>query len=343
MKSRSLGVLVVKSGPDKGREIDIHSGHSIKLGRGTDNDLVIPDHVVSRKHAEINADENTVFFNNYGANGSVVNGVTVRDSKPMPLTQKATNIVIGPCLYTFNLSSTQLMEDNYEVSKTNISRPLDQGEESGSSVEQQDGVSGETESPSKKGDSQLLKSPVAKAIVIILIIIGALYLFLPSSEESLQIPATSNEEAQREQEAISVNLPEVSTQGAVPVSDEQAALSLFKAAVKLFSEQRLRDRNIYDSIQKWQQSIDIIGKYSERPVEFDEAVEHIRSAKKILHDKYKNIRRSIRIANEQQNYQRVLEGAQRILASIPDQKDWRYRWAKAVESDARLKLNDQTR
>ncbi len=65
--------IVVVNGPEAGRKLIVNREFSI--GRGSDNDLCIPDNSVSRHHTLIrNEDDRAVIHDLGAANGVVVNG-----------------------------------------------------------------------------------------------------------------------------------------------------------------------------------------------------------------------------------------------------------------------------
>ncbi len=65
--------LVVQSGTDRGRRFALRSGRT-SVGRGVDNDVVLTDIAVSRKHLTIEFDGASYFLNDLGSgNGTMVN------------------------------------------------------------------------------------------------------------------------------------------------------------------------------------------------------------------------------------------------------------------------------
>lgn len=351
MEENVIGKLIIKRGPGKDREINLIANQTITIGRAEENDIFIPDKTVSRKHAELVAKEDSVSLVNYGVNGSVINGTAVRDDRPRSLSQDST-ITIGPCIFQVLLT---LMESTQQVSipeipstaepeKTRkIEKIAGKFPEEEKKPKEEEPQEGEKPTP-KKGESQILKSPIAKVVVGVVLLMGLLALLLPKKEQAdkeeapKQQAQTKPKSVVEDSLALSVKIPKVTVQGPVPDDELQTALSYFKAAEKLFSEQRLRNQNIFDSIQKWEEGIQIIGKYQERPEALNTAVQNVRRAKESLHQKFRELEKSIRISAKQDNYKKVNEAIQIILASIPDRMDWRYRWAKQVESNIQPKL-----
>jgi len=71
-------VLVVMSGEDEGREIEVVPDHAV-LGRGTDCDLVFPDIACSRRHASISREDGRVYITDLNSgNGTMVNGKRIQ-------------------------------------------------------------------------------------------------------------------------------------------------------------------------------------------------------------------------------------------------------------------------
>jgi type III secretion system (T3SS) inner membrane Yop/YscD-like protein len=70
-----LARLVITAGNDAGQEIEIQPGKNYTIGRGIDNDLVLTDIAVSRKHFDVRQDNGTWIINDRGSgNGTLVNG-----------------------------------------------------------------------------------------------------------------------------------------------------------------------------------------------------------------------------------------------------------------------------
>ncbi|MFC9391074.1 FHA domain-containing protein [Streptomyces venezuelae] len=88
--------------------------HSIRIGRAPDNDVVVPDLVVSRRHAELRAHpDGTYWIHDLGShNGTFLNGSPVVDARVTP----ADIVGVGHC--AFCLIGGQLVEftDTGEVS-----------------------------------------------------------------------------------------------------------------------------------------------------------------------------------------------------------------------------------
>ncbi len=67
--------LMITQGNDAGQEIDIRPGKSYTIGRAIDNDCVLTDISVSRKHFDLKFDDGTwVIVDRGSGNGTVVNG-----------------------------------------------------------------------------------------------------------------------------------------------------------------------------------------------------------------------------------------------------------------------------
>ncbi|MFN8520002.1 MAG: FHA domain-containing protein [Chloroflexota bacterium] len=66
--------------PDGSRLDVAFDGAILGVGRGTDNDIVIPDERVSRHHGRFSARHGTLVYTDLGStNGSLVGGVRVRE------------------------------------------------------------------------------------------------------------------------------------------------------------------------------------------------------------------------------------------------------------------------
>ncbi len=67
--------LVISQGNDAGQEIEIRPGKSYTIGRGLDNDVVLTDIAVSRKHFDLRFEDGAWIIVDRGSgNGTVVNG-----------------------------------------------------------------------------------------------------------------------------------------------------------------------------------------------------------------------------------------------------------------------------
>jgi hypothetical protein len=67
--------LVITAGNDAGREVDVVPGKAYTIGRGLDNDVVLTDIAVSRKHFDLKAEgASWIIVDRGSGNGTVVNG-----------------------------------------------------------------------------------------------------------------------------------------------------------------------------------------------------------------------------------------------------------------------------
>jgi hypothetical protein len=70
-----LARLIITQGNDLGQEISIQPGKSYSIGRAIDNDFVLTDIAVSRKHFDLRNEDGTWVIVDHGSgNGTVVNG-----------------------------------------------------------------------------------------------------------------------------------------------------------------------------------------------------------------------------------------------------------------------------
>lgn len=339
-----MGSLFIQSGPRKGEILDLFPGRIITIGRlnsDEDDQICVPDMVVSRTHAEIHVEENKIYFIHKGRNPSIVNGVKVNDDEPRILTEE-TRIGIGPFIFKIMLRS----EDATQKKEVPIfSEAVHEEDDS------DDGRSSSNELPQRSEQKQkdmkqssLLNSPLAKGAVVALIVLLILYLFLPSGEkvdEKKTDARRTTSTAERDSLLLAVKIPEAAIEGTIPEEELHMARINFKAAEKLFSEQRLRDQNIFESIQKWQTGIDMIGRYTQRPSAFDSAIVNLREAKRALNDKFLELYKSVKILNQQKDYRKAYNDIQVILAAIPDRMDLRYKWAKEQEYNLKKKIDNK--
>ncbi|TPV95877.1 MAG: sigma 54-dependent Fis family transcriptional regulator [Myxococcales bacterium FL481] len=73
-------VLRVKSGPDKGLQIEV-ARQRVTVGRSAVNDLVLTDTAVSGTHLEIGLGEKEILLRDHGStNGTLVNGIQIKEA-----------------------------------------------------------------------------------------------------------------------------------------------------------------------------------------------------------------------------------------------------------------------
>lgn len=327
------GLILIDKGPGTGKEIPLVAGKTIKIGRSAECDICIPDKTVSRIHAELVVKEDTIIFTNSGVNGSMINGVQIKNNRPVIL-QYGSNIVIGPC----SLRITPVIRKNTEeISIKDISRTIQiSGSVPEKIIKDNKGKKVINVSLLKRITNRLPESRKSIAIVGVIVCFGILYLLLPQHNRSNGHTNKSENTVNKDSLVLSINIPQVIIDGSPSEGELHTALFNFQAAEKLFAEQKLSDCNIYESIKKWQHGIDLIGKYSQRPAAYDSAIVNLRNAKKTLHEKFRKLERVIRTTAKQKDYKSTCIAAQVILNSIPDNMDWRYRWAKEVESKYKL-------
>jgi hypothetical protein len=331
MNADKIATITVARGPRKGEEFDLYPNDRVTVGRSEENTICIPDMTISRNHAEFSVEGTDVYFiQKKPENHSSVNGEEINDGRPRLLGNNS-NIAIGPCVFILSLPGAEGMDEN--------AASFDGGDGSGDSPNgftRQIGA--DDGSPAGDGKSSgLFKSPVSKAIVVILILIGSLYLLLPGEDRKEETPGSAKEAAEKDSLVLAVRIPAAVFNGEIPTDEMRTARSLLTAAEKLYSEKMIRSMNISESIARWQQAIDLMGKYSQRTAAFDSAVVDIKSAKIELHQRYRELAKSVRIAQSQKDYEKANADVQRILQSIPDPRDWRYKWAKNIE----LKISDK--
>jgi adenylate cyclase len=86
-----MSKLIITHEIEKGYDFQINSG-LVKIGRATDNDIILEDHKASRYHAEIKRqDDKFILFDKGSKNGTRVNGVLIK-TRPLSNNDK---IVIG--------------------------------------------------------------------------------------------------------------------------------------------------------------------------------------------------------------------------------------------------------
>ena len=76
--------LIVMEGPSKGKKLDLGK-NKISLGKKDDNDLVVDDRTVSRRHLEIDHTSDSFLLKDLGStNGTYINGIKVKEAYLSP-------------------------------------------------------------------------------------------------------------------------------------------------------------------------------------------------------------------------------------------------------------------
>lgn len=90
--------LIAQTGPSAGKEFPL-TKEVITIGRGSGNDIVLPDPRVSRQHAEIRRQDDEFIITDLGStNGTFVNGVRIEEPQPL---RRGDRIEIGTTAFLF--------------------------------------------------------------------------------------------------------------------------------------------------------------------------------------------------------------------------------------------------
>jgi pSer/pThr/pTyr-binding forkhead associated (FHA) protein len=102
--SASAARLVVTQGTDSGRVLEVRPGKTYTVGRGIDNDLVLSDIAVSRKHFDLRSDDGAwVLFDRGSGNGTLIND----QLEDAPAVLAGGDVIeIGNTAFRFDLSPT---------------------------------------------------------------------------------------------------------------------------------------------------------------------------------------------------------------------------------------------
>jgi len=112
----SNGRLVVTMGNDKDTELEVRPGKSYTIGRGLDNDIVLTDIAVSRKHFDLRHEAGAwVLVDRGSGNGTLVNGVF--EDQPFVLANGDT-IEIGNTSFRFDMQGARLAPEPARPSAT---------------------------------------------------------------------------------------------------------------------------------------------------------------------------------------------------------------------------------
>ncbi len=109
----ALARLVIAQGNDAGRELDLVPGKTFTIGRAVDNDVVLTDIAVSRKHFDLRHEDGSwVIVDRGSGNGTVVNG-NIEDN-PFMLANGDT-IEIGNTLMRFDQENGAPRAESFHV------------------------------------------------------------------------------------------------------------------------------------------------------------------------------------------------------------------------------------
>ena len=320
-------ILLITQGPFKGNKIELTSS-DFSIGREDGNDLIIKDKTVSRKHAIIKFENSKYIIYDNSANGIKVNGNRAKEHE-LELSSK---IEIGPC--TFLLIKKEV--DQGTISDMTIIDFADSTVEESNIFQTDEFSLGEKEkdksSSDKKGEeSSLLGTPIRKAIAILFIFIVGLFILIlmDVDEEEGQSKKKYPDENQK---YLTVQIEEGNIAENIPANVLSQAQQKFKEAKKYYSEKEVRKKNLYKSIVRWQEGIELLSTYKNKPAFFQENVDQLIQAKKDLFDKFERYKREINIAQKQAKYKLALEYVKIIMEFIPDKLDERYKWAKNMET-----------
>ncbi|EKD51292.1 MAG: FHA protein [uncultured bacterium] len=79
--------LIITTGPEEGKEFDLSTGESFLVGRSDENDIILDDSSLSRRHASIHQKEGVWFIRDEGSrNGTIVNSTALTPAMTTPLT-----------------------------------------------------------------------------------------------------------------------------------------------------------------------------------------------------------------------------------------------------------------
>jgi hypothetical protein len=341
MDKQAIGSVVIRNGPRRGERLELHSGRALTIGRSQDNDLIIPDETVSPRHVELVAEKDGVYFRNYGSNDAIVGDKVVHDAT-FVLLHHDDLITIGSCELIFKLypqdgtkikSQTATESNTLEASANEMSASRNHATAMANSMKRRF-TSMHAQLRAKLGELNLPfpKTTISKISFGLVLLIGVLCLVAAFQDSGTTPP--------KEPDPGTVQIDSVKIQGPVPEEELKRARSLFGAAEKLFAERMLHERNLYDSIQKWQSGIDILGKYAERPEkDYFSAVNNLREATTLLEKNFEAWQHGVLISYRQKDYRNARLYSQKILDAIPDLNDWRYRWAKEQEDEIKRRLS----
>jgi len=367
-------IMTINNGVNEGEKIKLLPGSKIVVGRSKTSDICIPDKTVSRTHAEFRVNENGVYLKNYGINGTIINDRRITHNKVIHLTESV-RIGIGSCKLNLDISGeeetvvlNQTMTANNDHDKTQVfsrKKPLPEMEmpnEEGFSIAiPSDRKTGsllesilEENVPPKKNDikkqlqelsGKYLKSTISKIsagvfVLLILFIMGKM-LFTGTGQPSQANDSTAETAAGYDANfIIPIELPADMLPGPVPQAELDKAAIYFKTAETLFMNRELHEQNLYASIQKWQQGIQILGRYAgAADLEiYTRAVEASRNAVALLSKKIAEWKDNARINYKKKDFRKAYEYIQKIIIAIPDMHHPDYKWAKKNEMKLKVKV-----
>ncbi len=112
--SAARATFVVEAGPDSGRRFALDNPRPSTIGRATDNDLVLADIAVSRKHVNLRFDGTTWLLRDRGSgNGTVVNGEVEENEVAL---RSGDRVEIGNTVLRFEHLGTAMRGDGPDFS-----------------------------------------------------------------------------------------------------------------------------------------------------------------------------------------------------------------------------------
>lgn len=374
MNPNAVIIMTVNNGVNEEKKLKLSPGSKIVFGRSQASDVCIADKTVSRTHAEFRVNENGVYFKNYGINGTVINDRCITHNNVIHL-KKSVKIGIGICELNLNIShgeETVVLRHTMAASnghdKTRVfSRKKtlpdmgnlfdDEISKANAPVIREDyshEAAIEDNTPAKKNDikkmvqelsGKYLKSTISKIsagvfLLLILFMMGKM-LFTGSGQPSQGKNNTAEAAAGYDANfIIPIELPTDMLPGPVPQAELDKAAIYFKTAETLFMNRELHEQNLYASIQKWQQGIYILGKYtSGADLEiFTRAVEESRNAISLLSKKIAGWKDNARINYKKKDFRKAYEYIQKIIIAIPDIHHPDYKWARKNEIKLKVKV-----
>lgn len=268
------------------------------IGRAEDNNIVVPERIVSRKHARIQQKDNEFVFYDTSLNGIRVNGEKINQR----VLKDGDEIVIGSTVLRF----CQTEESNKTVVVKPSLSPL---------------LIADKKIPQKKQHGLLL----LVAIITIIIILGGAVAFLarkPVPDDVKKAPLVS-----------SVIKPRATTQ-TVPANTKKAmelisqAEAELKMAERFYRERNLQLGNLYNSITKRRDASGKLAIISPSPLLYEEVSAKLKAEEKELDEKITQENNTAYFYYQKGDYSSLLEHIYNILQLIPDANDPRNKKAK---------------
>lgn len=319
----------VDKGPRKGEFFEFED-KEIRIGRLEENEICIPDQTISRLHAVVRPEQDGYVIVDKSKNGTFVNGQRISSH----LLNSGDRIKIGLCTLVVDIE-TKTQEFQAHEKTAFVERPgeriPDTADDSAGDKADRTGSEAMEEirkrPGKKKEEKSLFESPIVRIGGGIAVLFFLLTLLLPKADDEKKSEASSNPFVN---EALmpDPDIPNPVIFGRLTPEDSSRAQNLINLAGNAFTR-RMSDANNYiRSVQRYQDAIQILGRYHRRTPLFTTATEGYDRVNRALFEAIKIARNDAILYKNQKQYTEALRNVNFILSVLQGRiEDPRYLWA----------------